>query len=149
RLKQDLHAMTAEELRGHRETRDSLTRLREELSIVQREIVEQEHAVNHARAAASREICNAVKPEHDQVLRKMALSVIATNKLALELAAIRERLSRDDVSVSSLPAVVFSGLGIESMEPCSRLFYWTRECVSLGVLDRNDIPDAWAKAWGL
>ena len=121
----------------------------EDLAILQRDIGEQERRLSTARGEASREVCEAVKPQHDAALREMALGIISANKAALTAARIREQLASDDVSTSYIPLVVFPEIGQGTLDPCSRLSYFVRECLKHGLLDRKEIPPAWRQHWGI
>jgi len=136
-------------LRSRQQIADELARQREECVVVQRAIQEAEQTVSSARGEASRQICEAVKPQHDAALREMALGIISANKVALTATRIREQLASDDVSTSYLPLVVFPGIGQGTLDPCSRLAYFVRECLRQGLLDRKEVPPAWRQHWGI
>jgi hypothetical protein len=126
-----------------------LGRQREELATLQRAIGEQERRLSRARMEASRELCEAVKPQHDAALREMALALLACNKAALLAANIRDHLGDDDVSVGYLPMVAFPEIGQSTLDPCSVLSYFVRECLAHGFLNRRDVPADWLRRWGI
>lgn len=128
---------------------DKLNDQRESLAEIQRAITAQEQEVTRARAAASKGICDSVRPQHDDAQRQLALALISANKSALAAAYIREQLDTQDVSTATLPIVHFPGFGLGSLDPCSALAYFTRECLEHGLLERRDIPPQWLTHWGL
>jgi hypothetical protein len=132
-----------------RKLTDKLNDQRESLATLQRAISAQEQEVTRARAAASKGICDSVRPQHHDAQRQFALAVISANKSALAAAYIREQLETQDVTTSTLPIVHFPELGVLSLDPCSALAYFTRECLGRGLLERRDIPPQWLTHWGL
>jgi hypothetical protein len=126
-----------------------LRQQREALVVVQQAISQQRHAVAGARSVASREICAAVRQRHNEAQRQMALSLIACNQAALAATAILEELDRSDVATDSLSQVSLPEIGSGSLDPCSRLSYFVRECLQHGLLKRSDVPADWLERWGI
>jgi hypothetical protein len=134
-------------LRSRREINDELVRVGEELPIVQSAIAEQKLVVSGAVAIASRACCAGVKPQHDAAVRASFLALIDATKEALIVNAIREGLDSVGVSLSSLPHLIFPEIGVSALEPFSRLSYLTKEALSLGLIERSDVPAEWLKLW--
>ena len=45
-------------------------------------------------------ICASVRPQHNEALRRVAVALIDAAKASLEVAAIRDSLAADDLSLS-------------------------------------------------
>ena len=126
-----------------------LRQQREDLATLQHAIGEQERRLSRARMEASRELCEAVKPQHDAALREMALALLASVKAALTAANIRDRLGDQDASVSYLPMIAFPEIGQSTLDPSSILSYFVREALAHGFLNRRDVPADWLQHWGI
>ena len=53
------------------------------------------------------------------------------------------------MSTASLPFVASPVLGRDALDPCSRLAYFTRESLALGLLKPAEVPAEWRRGWGI
>jgi len=134
---------------GKSELNSQLMRLREKAAVVRAAIVEQQKIVNDERTTASQAVCEGIRPEYGELLRRMAISLLAANVAALKVTDIRNELDSKDVSIASLPLLTFDGIGISSRDSCSGLAYMVREALRIGALTRDDIPAELRKDWNV
>lgn len=107
--------------------------------------VEIDRRISEARLAASRKICEAIKPEYGEVVRRLCMALLAVHEAHLDYRQFAGELNDADLAWSGYLTPMHPQMLGDPRDPQSRLGIYLRDAVEHGLLDDSEVPDelAW------
>ncbi len=116
--------------------------------VLRRAIEMQRGRISTERERVSHEVCRKLRPEHMQLVRRLATQLIELGKTVVAEIEFRERLRAAGVFFTAdLRPMAVSNLG-DPREPYSAIAqYLRREALAYEFIGRDEVPAEWLKQW--
>ena len=133
----------------------SLEKINSERRIAHKALEKAKRAVAEAEAEASKNICEKIKPEYEEIPKRLSKALIAVQEISDEEENLRASFTNDGIyfgayiqSCTFRPAM---GNDIENAEygHFSKIGHWHRAQVQNGYLKPGDVPKQWREIWAL
>jgi len=134
------------------ERASSLERINGERRIAHRALQKQKRIVTEAEIEAAKDICEKIRPEYEEIPKRLSKALIAVQEISAEEENFRVLLSIEGINFSSyIDSCAFRpALGNDTRNGhYSIIGHWHLAQIQNGYLKPSDIEKPWRKIWDL
>jgi len=134
---------------------DSLEKIHSEKRIALKALKKAKRAVYEVEVRVSKDICEKIRPEYEEIPKRLSKALIIIQEISDEEMGIRGILGKDGIEIAAfIPSCCFRpalGNDIKNAEfgHFSIIGHWHRAQIQNGYLKPGDIPRHWREIWAL